>query len=251
MNPKAYSIKMKHINYFNVFPENRDFYFLDDYEKIKDFKTTNFEDPEYICVVAEIKDGSIKENLYIRKDFLNDYDFIKVTEKTSNIDLNFIISKNKINIGGSDTRLLTEIKCRPLLMKEIYTRSKINFNTNYMIYLKELFEIPNELKFYNRIFILYFQGSKLNINLNNQNQQNNNYNNNFNMNFNYANNFSNNNQLMNNNHINNNAFAMNEFNNINKDNNIGNSNNNNQILNNNIFNSYKNKEDRKGHTGFL
>ena len=70
------------------------------------------------------------------------------------------------------------------------------------IILKEIFAIPKELKFYNRVFILSFQGSKLNINLNNQNQQNNNYNNNFNMNFNYANNFSNNNQLMNNNHNN-------------------------------------------------
>ena len=250
MKPNAHYIKKKQINFFNVFPINREFYFLDSYEKIEDFKTANFEDPEYICVVAEIKDGSIKENLYIRKDFFNDYDFIKVTEKKSNIDLSFIISKTKINIGRTEIRLLTEIKARPILMKEIYMRSKINFNTNYMI-LKELFTIPNELKFYNRVFILSFQGSKLNINLNNQNQQNNNYNNNFNMNFNYANNFPNNNQLMNNNHINNNAFAMNDFNNINKDNNIGNSNNNNQILNNNIFNSYKNKEDRKGHTGFL
>ena len=211
MNPKTYSIRKKHINYYNVFPKNRDFYFLDNYEKIKDFKTTNFEDPEYICVIAN-KEGRIKENLYIRKDFLNDYDFIKVTEKTSNIDLSFIISKNRINIGGRETRLLTEIKCRPLLIKEIYTRSKINFNTNESIYFKELFTVPTELKFYNRIFTLYFRGSKLNINLNNQNQQNNNYNNNFNMNFNYANNFSNIIQLMNNNHINNNAFALNEFN---------------------------------------
>ena len=250
MYPQTYSIKKKQINYFNVFPKNRDFYFLDNYEKIKDFKTTNFEDPEYICVIAENKDRCIKENLYIRKDFLNDYEFIKVTEKTSNIDLSFIISRTKINIGGAEIRLLTEIKCRPLLVKEIYKRSKINFFTNDMIYLKELFTIPIELKFYNRIFNLYFQK-----------QQSNNFNYNFNMNFNYANNFSNNNQIMNNNHINNNAFAMNEFNflnsklyknnNINKDNNIGNSNNNNQILNNNIFNSYKNKEDRKGHTGFL
>ena len=236
MNPKAYSIKMKPKNYFNFFPENRDFYFLDDYEKLKDFKTTNFKDPEYICVIAVNKDRCIKENLYIRKDFLNDYEFIKVTEKTSNIDLNFISSRKKINIGGTETRLLTEIKCRPLLVKEIYRRSKINFFTNDMIYLKELFTIPIELKFYNRIFNLFFHK-----------QQSNNFNYNFNMNFNYANNFSNNNQLMNNNHINNNTFTFNEFNNINNINN----NSNNQILDNNNFNSYKNKEDRKGHTGFL
>ena len=115
MIPKTCSIRKKHINYYNVFPKNRDFYFLDDYEKLKDFKTTNFEDPEYICVVAEIKDGRIRENLYIRKDFLADYEFIKVTEKTSNIDLNFIVSKNKINIGGADISLLTEIKTRPII----------------------------------------------------------------------------------------------------------------------------------------
>ena len=215
MKPNAHYIKKKQINFFNVFPINREFYFLDSYEKIEDFKTANFEDPEYIYVIAENKERRIKENIYIRKDFFNDYDFIKVTEKTSNIDLSFIISKNKINIGGAESRLLTEIKARPILMKEIYMRSKINFNTNYMI-LKELFTIPNELKFYNRVFILSFQGSKLNINLNNQNQQNNNYNNNFNF------------------------FAI-----------IYDKYNNNQILNNNIFNSYKNKEDRKGHTGFL
>ena len=201
MNPKTYRIKKKQINYFNVFPKNRDFYFLDNYEKIKDFKTTNFDDPEYICVIAENKDRCIKENLYIRKDFLNDYEFIKVTENTSKIDLSFIISKTKINIGGTEIRLLTEIKIRPLLMREIYRKSKINFGTNDNIILKEIFTIPEELKFYNRIFRLYTLK-----------QQNNNVNNNFNMNFNYANNFSNNNQMMNNNHINNNAFAMNEFN---------------------------------------
>ena len=169
MYPQTYSIKKKQINYFNVFPKNRDFYFLDNYEKIKDFKTTNFDDPEYICVIAENKDRCIKENLYIRKDFLNDYDFIKVTEKASKIDLSFIISKNKINIGGSVTRLLTEIKCRPLLAKEIYRRSKINFITNDIIYLKELFTIPIELKFYNRIFNLFFhkqQSNNFNYNFN-------------------------------------------------------------------------------------
>ena len=236
MNPKTYGMKKKQINSFNVFPKNREFYFLDDYEKLKDFKTTNFEDPEYIFVIAENKERLIKENVYIRKDFLNDYEFIKVTEKTSNIDLSFIISKKKINIGGADTRLLMEIKARPILIKEIYRKSKINFNTNEMIYLKMLFTVPTELKFYNRIFNLYFQK-----------QQSNNFNYNYNMNFNNAINFPNNNQIMNNNHINNNAFAMNEFNNINNINN----NSNNQILDNNNFNSYKNKEDRKGHTGFL
>ena len=124
MKPKTKSINQKSKNYFYVFPENRDFYFLDFYEKIK-FKTTNFEDPEYICVVAESKDGNIKENLFIRKDFLNDYEFIKVTEGKSKIELNFIISKSIINIGGREFRLMTEIKAKPLLMKEIYRKQKL------------------------------------------------------------------------------------------------------------------------------
>ena len=153
MNPKTYSVKKKQLNYFNVFPENRDFFFLDSVDKISGFKTTNFEDPEYITVVTE-KDKQIKENLYIRKDFLSDYEFIKVTEKVNKIDLNFIISKNKINIGGSETRLLTEIKLRPSMIKEIFRKTNVNFDTKDMTYLKELFTIPTELKFYNRIFNL-------------------------------------------------------------------------------------------------
>ena len=88
MNPKK--------NYYNVFPKNREFYLLDSYEKIKDLETTNFEDPEYIFVISETNDKKIKENLFKRIDFLNDFEFIKVLEKNSNVDLSFIISKNLI-----------------------------------------------------------------------------------------------------------------------------------------------------------
>ena len=89
MNPKTFIIAApKH--YYNIFPENRDFFFLDSYEKLKDFKTTNFEDPEYICTISENKEKQIKENLYKRKYFLNEYDFIKVTEKNSKIYFYFI-----------------------------------------------------------------------------------------------------------------------------------------------------------------
>ena len=94
MNPKTYFKKQK--NYYDIFPENRDFYLLDSYEKIKDFRATNFEDHEYIYVISESSEG-IKENIYKRSDFLNDYEFIKAIEKNRNVSLNFIISKKPIN----------------------------------------------------------------------------------------------------------------------------------------------------------
>ena len=155
MNLKSQRIKNQK-NYFNVFPENRHFYFLDFSEKLNDFQTTDFEDPEYIYVISESKNKQIKENLYIRKDFLLDYYFIKANENISKIDLNFIISKFIINVGGRGVRLLTEIKKRPLLIDEIYKRTKINFNSKDFIYLKELFTVPTELKFYNIIYFLYY-----------------------------------------------------------------------------------------------
>ena len=174
MKPKTYAKKIK--NYYNVFPEKRDFYFLDSYENIKNFNTTNFEDPEYICVISQTSDENIKENCYKRNEFINDYEFIKVTEKTKNISINFIISKNKINIGGRETRLLTEIKSRKKMMKEIERNLKIKFNSNDNIFFKEAFSVPNELKFYNSIFTLYIQKQNLNIINNNQNKLNDNIN---------------------------------------------------------------------------
>ena len=203
MNHKTYS-KIKN-NYYNVFPEKRDFYLLDSYEKIKDFETTNFEDPEYICVISESSEG-IKENAYKRSDFLNDYEFIKAIEKKRNVSLNFIISKKHINIGGRETRLLTEIKSRSKIMKEIERNTKINFNTNKNVIFKESFSVPLELKFYNRIFTFYFIEPDYNNISNNQNMININNNNNFN-NLNQPNYLSN----MNNN-LNNSNFNVNQVN---------------------------------------
>ena len=40
-------------NYYNVFPEIRDFYLLDKEENIKNFKKTNMNDPEYIFIFTE------------------------------------------------------------------------------------------------------------------------------------------------------------------------------------------------------
>ena len=198
-------------NYYNEFPKNRTFYLLDSYEKIKDFETTNFGDPEYICVISETNDKKIKENLFKRIDFLNDFEFIKVLEKNSNVDLSFIISKTLINIGGRETRLLTEIKSRKRIMKEIERNTNINFNSNDNIIFKEAFSFPIELKFYNRIFTLYIQKQNLNIINNNKNQFINNMNHNYNNHIisenpdkNINNNFNNNN--FNNNFNNNNLF---------------------------------------------
>ena len=174
MDPKTYTYGKKPKNYYNTFPKKRDFYFLDSYENIKNFKTTNFEDPEYICVISQTKDQNIKENCYKRSEFLNDYEFIKAIEKNTNISINFIISKTRINIGGRETRLLTEIKSKPKIMKEIERNLKINLSTNNIIF-KELFSVPNELKFYNRVFTLIIL--KQNVN-NNNNISNNGFNNN-------------------------------------------------------------------------
>ena len=240
MNPKTYSKKQK--NYYNIFPEKRDFYLLDSYEKIKDFRPTNFEDPEYICVISESSERII-ENAYKRSDFLNDYEFIKAIEKNRNVSLNFIFSKELINIGGREARLLTGIKSRKKLMKEIERNTKINFNTNKNVIFKESFSVPLELKFYNRIFTFIIEPDYNNIS-NNQNMININNNNN-NNNLNQPNYLSN----MNNN-INNSNFNFNQVHDFNQ---YIIPNNNMNIPLNNAFNPniYKNKEDRKGHTGFL
>lgn len=189
MNAKTDNFKKK--NYFIEFPKNRNFYFLGSYAKIKDFENSNFEDPEYICVITENEHNNVKENLYKRCDFIQDFEFIRVIEKDTNIELNFIASKENINIGGSDTRLLTLIKNRPLIMKEIKRNTKINFNTKKNIIFRPLFSVPLELKFFNKVFILYildqnFQNNQSTINnkgINTFNNNNNNFgfNNNMNM----------------------------------------------------------------------
>ena len=232
MNAKTDKFTKK--NYFIEFPKNRNFYFLGSYAKIKDFENSNFEDPEYICVITENEHNNVKENLYKRCDFIQDFEFIRVIEKDTNIELNFIASKENINIGGSDIRLLTLIKNRPLIMKEIKRNTKINFNTKKNIIFKPLFSVPLELKFFNKVFILYildqnFQNNQSTINNKGINTFNNNNNFGFNNNTNNANTI----QFRNNNGCN--TFGHNNANN----NNFYNLNplTQNIILNNNNFNN--------------
>ena len=188
MNPKT-----QIISYFNIFPTIRDFFFLDTEDNIKQFKTTIIKDPEYIFVIYESKkEEKTCENIYRRKDFLSDYEFIRVNTDNPNIYINFIIPKNKFN-KQREIRLLTEIKQRKKsFMEEIFAKTKINFDTKDSIVFKESFSIQNELKFYNRVFYLFitkqnFVPAPFNQRVNNNNSfafnntNNNNYqNNNFN-----------------------------------------------------------------------
>ena len=189
MNPKT-----QMISYYNIFPKIRDFFFLDTENNIKQFKTTTAKDPEYIYVIYESKkENKIHEKIYRRKDFLSDYEFIRVNTDNPNIYINFIIPKNKF-IKQREARLLTEIKQRKCFMEDIFRKTKINFNTKDSIIFKESFSVQNELKFYNRVFNFIITNQKfvpapsnqrVNNNnsfaFNNNNHNNNNYpNNNFN-----------------------------------------------------------------------
>ena len=114
-------------------------------------------------------------------------------------------------------------------MKEIERNTKINFNTNKNVIFKKSFSIPVELKFYNKIFTFIIEPDYIN-NFNNLNQPN------------YLSNINNN--------LNNSNFNFNQVHDFNQ---YIIPNNNMNIPLNNAFNPniYKNKEDRKGHTGFL
>ena len=234
MNPKTSNTNI------NVFPEWRDFFLLDFEENIKNFKSTNPRDPEYIYVTAENKEKKIHENIFKRKDFLSDYEIIKVLTENKDVNrnyINFIIPK-KIFTIVREIRLLVEIKKRPSLMKEIKLKTKINLDTKDNIIFKEIFHVPNEQKFYNRIFTLHISKPDSNQIRNNQNQINNNSLN-----------------LMKAMQININNDASN--NNNNNYNNIGPNNLNNYFIPNIEkigkvdADIYKNKKDLKGHTGFF
>ena len=218
-------------NYYNVFPEKRDFYLLDKEENIKNFKKTNMNDPEYIFVFTENEKKEFHENIYKRKDFLADYDFVKIETKKPEVYINCLIPKSKFNIA-KETRLLTEIMKRPLFIEDIYRKTKINLNTKKDIAFKEVFNIPTEKRFYTKILILDIYDRNLTKPPSNQNQ---NGNKNFINNNNNVNNFPQQNINFN---INNNNF-MNYFN------------------NNNNFSAYKNNDNTnekvhlKGHTGFF
>ena len=96
-NMKFKSSVQKPKNYYNVFPEIRDFYLFDKEENIKNFKKTDMKDPEYIFVYTENEKKEIHENIYKRKDFLSDYDFIKIETKNPEAYINCLIQKRKFN----------------------------------------------------------------------------------------------------------------------------------------------------------
>jgi len=230
MNPKT-----QIINYYNMFPKNRDFFLLDTEDNIKQFKITTTNDPEYIYVLSENKkENKIHKNIYKRRDFLSDYEFIRVNTNNPNVYINFIIPKKKF-INGREIRLLTEIKQKKNYMKEIFRKTQINFDTKDNIIFKELFSVQNELKFYNGVF--YFTIITQNFVPGPSNQR-----------------VNNNNSFALNNDINMQKNIFNVDNNLDINSNLANNNN---IINNNILNSNRNdnspinKVDRKGHTGFF
>ena len=241
-NMKTKTSVPKPKNYYDVFPEIKDFYLFDKEENIKNFKKTDMKDPEYIFVFTENEKKEIHENIYKRKDFLSDYDFIKIETKNPEVYINCLIPKIKFNIGR-EARLLTEIKQRPSFIKEISRKYKINLNSEKYISFKEVFNIPTEKRFYNKIFTLHFYNRNTTKQPNNQNNNviNNNINN---PGSNIYNNFNNgfynaaNNNGFNNNNINNNSFNNNGHNN--GFNNSGNITGCNNTSNNNCFNNYGN-----------
>jgi len=228
MNPKT-----QMISYYNIFPKNRDFFLLDIEDNIKQFKTTTTKDPEYIYVAYESKkEKKTCEKICRRKDFLSDYEFIRVNSADPNVYINFIIPKNKFN-NGRETRLLTEIKQRKYFMEDIFRKTKINFDTKDSIIFKESFSVQNELKFYNRVFYFIITKQKFVPAPFNQRANNNNS-------------FASNNNNHNNNNFQNNNF--NRRNNNNKPffnggniiiNNFNNNNNNNPVR---IFNKIDNQD---------
>ena len=95
-------------NYYNVFPEIREFYLFDKEENIKNFKKTDMNDPEYIYVKTENEKKEFHEDIYKRKDFISDYEIVKIETKNPEVYFNCLIPKIKFNIA-KETRLLTEI----------------------------------------------------------------------------------------------------------------------------------------------
>ena len=222
INPKTSNTYIKHYN--NEFPKVRDFFLLDYEENIKSFKTTNNKDPEYIFVLAENREKKIREKIFKRKDFLPDYDFIKVITPNQDVYINFIIPKKIFN-NAREIRLLTEIKKRHSLMKEIKRKTQINLDTKNNIIFKEIFNVPLEQKFYNRMFTLNIIKQNSNQFQNYQNQINNNPGNNNNNIIINNTNFNNINQAQNNNIQNNNNIIINNNNNFNINNSAQNNSN--------------------------
>ena len=138
----------------NKFPKNRDFYLLDKEDNIKYFPKTLFDDPDHICVSYVGNNNKICERSLKKRDFEYKYNLVRIEVINSDTYINFIIPKNVLNDANSEIRLLSEIKQRHSLIKEIKVKTKIDFNKRGN-YLKEISFIPIEKRFYDKIFTLY------------------------------------------------------------------------------------------------
>ena len=198
-------------SYYFTFPKNRDFFLLDKSDNIKEFKTSDIKDPEYIFVIYLDIQKKVRERIYNRNLFLVDYEFIRVLTDNDDVYINFLIRKEDF-IKAREIRLISMIKKRKSYFKEIFRKTQINFGTKNDYIAKEATSIPNDLKFYNRIFKLYIGNQSLTTEQNTQNQidknfnHSNNINNNNNFNCNNINTGNNNNQPNNNINNNNNIF---------------------------------------------
>ena len=246
--------KSDKISYHNVFPKNRDFFLLDNSDNIKNFKTTNDKDPEYIYVIYLDIKQNIHEKIYKRNLFLNDYEFIKVSTSNPDIYLNFLIRKEDFIIER-ENKLYTLIKLRKPYFKEISRKTNINFNSKKKILFKEVTSFSNEPKLYNRIFQLCVGNQNLQKESNTQNQIDKNLINidniNNNNNFNHNNiNSGNDNNLPNNfnNNINDNTYQHQQifqdnnivFNNFNNDGDINKNSKTQMMIIENYFNNNQN-----------
>ena len=167
MDSQTSNLKLK--NYYDNFPKDREFFLLDKEDNIKDFKQTDMNDPEHLFVFTENKEKKNQQKIYKKSNFLKDYDFVRVETVNTNIYLNFIIPKFKFEKGDRGIRLLTEIKNKTSFMKDIYIKTKINFQSNNIVF-KEIISAPNDKKFYNKIFILPKNQQILNESRKRQNQ---------------------------------------------------------------------------------
>ena len=165
----------------NKFPKNRDFYLLDKEDNIKNSNKTASYEPDYIYVSYEGKNNNIYEKILKKGYFSDKYDLIKVEVNNSDKYINFIIPKNVLNDANSGERLLSEIKQRHSLIKEIIVKTKIDFNKRGN-YLREISFIPDDKKFYNKIFTLYDNTKSFTPKPNNKNRYSDNNINNNNLN---------------------------------------------------------------------
>ena len=156
---------------YGEFPDNRNFYFLDKFEGIKNFQPTNVKDPNYIYVLYEDDKKKVRESIYKRNYFLSNYEFVKAfIQNTNQKYMNFIISKEKFNKNIRATILLTELRKREEIMKDIKINYGINLIDNDIIFMEHQ-TVQLEDKFYDIIFTLQIYKKPPNKHIDNQNLQ--------------------------------------------------------------------------------